>query len=303
MTVSLRCPGLYCGRELLPNGSWGECGACPRGFRANVSSLCEPCNNTPVFYDWLYLGFMTFSPLVLHWFFIDNTTPFRGRLSRGALVLHLTALLETVLAAFCTILIIEPYGKLDLKACPVTSLSDWYTLFHNPRPNYEETLHCTQEAVYPLHTMVFIFYGLCVSIMLLIRPWLVHFFLPKTGGATVYAALYFFPILTVLHAVLGGLIYYTFPYIVIVLSVISNAAHFAFKIDQSMKVHIVSTVTDIRNMIIVLGHWVMHGYGIISLTQLRDPVLHSSLLCLVPLPALFYIITARFTDPNKLHNE
>lgn len=56
------------------------------------------------------------------------------------------------------------------------------------------------------HTMVFIFYGLCVTIMLLIRPWLVHFFLPKTGGATVYAALYFFPVLAVLHAIFGGLI-------------------------------------------------------------------------------------------------
>ena len=174
MTITFRCPGLYCGRELLSNGSWSDCGACPRGFRANVSSFCVPCNNTPVFYDWLYLGFMTFSPLVLHWFCIDNTTPFRGRyntvydylmfstnillfviyalrLSRGALVLHLSALVETLLAALSTILIIEPYGRLDLKACPAKSLSDWYTLFHNPRPNYSETLHCTQEAVYPLY--------------------------------------------------------------------------------------------------------------------------------------------------------
>lgn len=68
-----------------------------------------------------------------------------------------------------------------------------------------------------------------------------------------------------------------------------------------MKFHVVSTVTDIRNMIIVLGHWVVHGYGIISLTQLGEPVFHSTLLCLVPLPAIFYIITARFTDPHKLH--
>lgn len=79
MTLSYRCPGLYCGRELFSNGSWSDCGACPRGFRANTSSFCVPCSNTPVLYDWLYLGFMTFSPLVLHWFCIDNTTPFRGR--------------------------------------------------------------------------------------------------------------------------------------------------------------------------------------------------------------------------------
>ncbi|KAF6204861.1 hypothetical protein GE061_019024 [Apolygus lucorum] len=246
---------------------------------------------------------MTFSPLVLHWFCIDNTTPFRGKLSQGALILHISALVEILLAATATILLVEPYWEFDLKACPVKSLSDWYTLFHNPRPNYDATLHCTQEAVYPLHTMVFIFYGLSVGMMSLIRPWLVHFFLPKTGGITVYAALYFFPILALLHAVFGGLIYYTFPYIVIVLSVISNAAHFAFKIDQSMKALIKSTVTNIRNLLIVLGHWVVHGYGIISLTQLGEPVFHTALLGLVPLPAVFYILTARFTDPHKLHTD
>ncbi|XP_014242603.1 JNK1/MAPK8-associated membrane protein [Cimex lectularius] len=299
----IKCPGLYCGRMPLGNGTWGECGACERGFRANDSSLCVPCGEKPVFYDWLYLGFMTFSPLVLHWFSIDNTTPFRGKLSQGALVLHLSALLETVLAALITLLLVEPFGELDLKSCPVKSLSDWYTLFHNPRPNYTELLHCTQEAVYPLHTMVFVFYGTSVLTMILLRPWLVKFFRLKTGGVTIYAALYFFPILAVFHAVFGGIIYYTFPYIVIVLSVISNAAHFAFKMDQSMTFLVISTVTDVRNLIIVLGHWVVHGYGIISLTQLGEPVLHGAFLCLVPLPALFYIVTARFTDPHKLHTD
>lgn len=299
----MKCPGLYCGRELLADGTWSECGSCPRGYRTNETSHCVPCEDRPIFYDWLYLGFMTFSPLVLHWFCIDNTTPFRGRLRKGALVLHLSALVEIALAAVATILLVEPFGELDLKACPVTSLSDWYTLFHNPRPNYTEVLHCTQEAVYPLHTMVFIFYGLSVTAMLLIRPWLVRFCLPKTGGDTIYAALYFFPILAVLHAIFGGLIYYAFPYIVIVLSIISNAAHFAFKMDQSMKFLLVNTITDVRNCMIVLGHWLVHGYGIISLTELTEPALYGSLLCLVPLPAVFYILTARFTDPHKLHTD
>ncbi|BES93188.1 Protein of unknown function (DUF766) [Nesidiocoris tenuis] len=297
-----RCPGLYCGRSLLPSGNWSDCGACPRGFRTNESSYCTPCDSQPVFYDWLYLGFMTFSPLVLHWFCIDNTTPFRGRLSQGALILHFSALVEIVIAATATLLLVEPFGEFNLKSCPVKSLSDWYTLFHNPRPNYEDVLYCTQEAVYPLHTMVFIFYALSVLMMSLIRPLLVYFCLP-TGGITVYAALYFFPILALLHTVFGGLIYYTFPYIVIVLSVISNAAHFAFKMDQRVKFLITSTVTDIRNLLIVLGHWVVHGYGIVSLTQLGEPVFHTALIGLVPLPALFYIFTARFTDPHKLHTD
>lgn len=55
------------------------------------------------------------------------------------------------------------------------------------------------------YTMVFIFYALCVVLMLVVRPWLAHF-LPKHGRMSIYAALYFFPTLAVIHAVFGGLI-------------------------------------------------------------------------------------------------
>lgn len=64
----MSCPGWYCGRM---NSSL-ECGACLRGFRRNDTTfLCEPCQDNPTFYDWLYLGFMVLLALVLHWFFID----------------------------------------------------------------------------------------------------------------------------------------------------------------------------------------------------------------------------------------
>ncbi|XP_063222209.1 JNK1/MAPK8-associated membrane protein-like [Bacillus rossius redtenbacheri] len=94
---------------------------------------------------------------------------------------------------------------------------------------------------------------------------------------------------------------YSFPYIIIILSVLSNAAHFAFKLDQSMRFLVLSTVKEPRNLLILLGHWLLHAYGIVSITQLRDPVLHGSLLALVPLPAVFYVLTARYTDPSKVH--
>lgn len=65
------CPGLYCGRVQMPDGNWGPCGACPRGFRKNATSHCVPCDFEPMLYDWMYLGFMALLVLVLHWFFID----------------------------------------------------------------------------------------------------------------------------------------------------------------------------------------------------------------------------------------
>jgi len=66
------CPGLYCGQTILDNGTLSSCGPCVRGFRRNESThICEPCLDSPQFYDWLYLGFIVLTVLVLHWFFID----------------------------------------------------------------------------------------------------------------------------------------------------------------------------------------------------------------------------------------
>lgn len=87
--------------------------------------------------------------------------------------------------------------------------------------------------------------------------------------------------------------------LVVILSVISCAYHFAVKMDQRIPSLIITTVVEPRNVVILVGHWCLHAYGLISITQLTDPTFHSLLLILVPLPALFYIFTARFTDPSN----
>lgn len=302
MNTLARCPGLYCGRELLSDGNWSECGACPRGFRANASSACVPCDDAPMFYDWLYLGFMALLTLVLHWFSIDMVS-MRRNIPKEVIALHLSALLEVLLASLIVLQVTEPIGEFTIKSCEIKALSDWYTLLHNPSPNYEATLHCTQEAVYPLYTMVFVFYALGIILMLLIRPVIVKKFMPKQGKISVYAALYFYPILALFHAVGGGLIYHSFPYIIILLSILTSATHFAFKLNQTMKSLLLSSISDIKNVIVILGHWLLHGYGVIAVATSREISIHPIILALVPLPALFYILTARFTDPHKLHIE
>lgn len=181
-----KCPGLYCGRQFTDslNGStmtWSDCGACPRGYRVNIMSdisECMPCENNPSTYDWLYLGFMAMLPLILHWFFIDLAAKERWLVShrqmlfvfvkfqlnseercffillfsftKGEIILHISAFFEVFTSAIVTLLIYEPYWTLKIHSCAVSRLSDWYTLFHNPTPNYEKKLYCTQEAVYPL---------------------------------------------------------------------------------------------------------------------------------------------------------
>ncbi|CAD7085171.1 unnamed protein product [Hermetia illucens] len=286
-----RCPGLYCGRIALGNDTWSDCGACPRGFRVNESSACIPCSESPSLYDWYYLGFMAILPLIMHWFFIDMAAKATS-FTKEQIILHTSALLEVSISAVISLLIAEPMLSFTLHSCGVVRLSDWYTLFHNPSPNYEDTLYCTQEAVYPLQTIVLIFYLFCLLFMMIIRPPLNKRYMAK-GKSAVYCALYFFPVLTVLHAVAGGLIYYAFPYLSIVISMVSNACHFSLKLKQTMDVLLKTSITELKNLVIIAGHWLLLAYGIISLRQ------HLGLLALVPFPSIFYILTVHFTDPEE----
>ncbi|CAM1154702.1 JKAMP (predicted) [Pycnogonum litorale] len=292
-----RCPGLYCGRVKFSNDTYSGCTACPRGSRPIGLSVCTPCNESPLFYDWMYLGFMAVIPLVLHWFCIDRFSKQRS-FTLEVLAFHAAALFEIICASILTLLAVDPKGQFRVTSCHVERLSDWYTLLHNPSPGYINTLHCTQEAVYPLYTMVFIYYIIALVIMLVVRLLVVRWVLPEKGRISLYIALYFMPCLLVIHAIFGGLIYYSFPYITIIMSVFSSAVHFAFRINQSMKSLVTSTFTDLRNVVILIGHWMFHAYGIIALTELKIVTVHGPLLLLIPLPAVFYVVTSRCTNPE-----
>lgn len=300
------CPGLFCGRvdrgEERDNDThrFSSCGPCPRGERA-LQSLCSPCSLSPSLYDWLYLGFIALFTLLAHWVAIDLAASHR-RLSKELLLLHGAALLEVGVSALLTLLLADPQWELAISSCKVTGLADWYPLLHNPSPNYGPSLHCTHETVYPRFSIVFVFYGLCLISMLLLRPFLASKLLPGRGRNSIYAALYFLPILALIHAVLGGVVYYSYPYITLLCSLVSCASHFAFKLDQTLRSLLLSSLTERRNLVILLGHWCLHAYGILAITELRQLTTHLSLLALVPLPALFYILTARFTDPARISN-
>lgn len=171
--TSTYCPGWYCGRRYLENGELSECGACPRGFRRNETTfICEPCQDNPLFYDWLYLGFMVLLVIVLHWFFIDMVAKgkrcchfgellkafnnaFRSRsCCKDMLILHFTALMEVVVSSVAAILLSSPVSEFKVRSCRAHTLADWYTMLHNPTPNYEKKIYCTQEAVYPLYVVL-----------------------------------------------------------------------------------------------------------------------------------------------------
>ncbi|XP_075782468.1 JNK1/MAPK8-associated membrane protein isoform X2 [Pelodiscus sinensis] len=304
MAIQPACLGLYCGRTVqYVNESteiYGNCGVCPRGQRTDDHKICRECTGSPGHYDWLYLGFMAMLPLILHWFFIEW---YSGKKSSSALFQHLTALFECSIAAIVTLLVSDPVGFLYIRSCKVVMLSDWYTMLYNPSPDYITTIHCTHEAVYPLYTIVFIYYAFCLVLMMLLRPLLVKKIACGLGKSdrfkSIYAALYFFPILTVIQAVGGGLLYYAFPYIILVLSLVTLAVYMSASEVESPKDLLVRK----KRLVVLFSHWLLHAYGIISISKLERLGQDLPLLALVPAPALFYLMTAKFTEPSRILSE
>ncbi|KAM6462637.1 JNK1/MAPK8-associated membrane protein isoform 1-T1 [Liasis olivaceus] len=297
------CLGLYCGRTVeIINGTeiHGDCGVCPRGQRSDAYKICRECMGSPERYDWLYLGFMAMLPLILHWFFIEW---YSGKKSSSALFQHITALIECSVAAIVTLLVSDPMGSLHIRSCKVMMLSDWYTMLYNPSPDYVTTIHCTHEAVYPLYTIVFIYYAFCLVLMMMLRPLLVKKIACGLGKSdrfkSIYAALYFFPILTVLQAVGGGLLYYAFPYIIIVLSLVTLVVYLSASEVETFKDLLVRK----KRLIVLFSHWLLHAYGIISISKLSNVYQDLPLLALVPAPALFYLLTAKYTEPSRILSE
>ncbi|XP_072345249.1 JNK1/MAPK8-associated membrane protein isoform X4 [Scyliorhinus torazame] len=243
---------------------------------------------------------MAMLPLVLHWFFIEW---YSGKKSSSALFQHVTALLECTVAAIVTLLVNDPMGQLKIRSCRVKMLSDWYTMLYNPSPDYINTMHCTQEAVFPLYTIIFIYYAFCLVFMMLLRPLLVKKIACGLGKSdrfkSIYAALYFFPILTVLQAVGGGLLYYAFPYIILVLSLVTLAVYMSASEIQTYK----DLITRKKRLVVLFSHWMLHAYGIISISRLDKLDQDLPLLALVPTPALFYLLTAKYTEPSRILTE
>uniref|UniRef100_A0A8V0Z0Y3 JNK1/MAPK8-associated membrane protein n=1 Tax=Gallus gallus TaxID=9031 RepID=A0A8V0Z0Y3_CHICK len=153
------------------------------------------------------------------------------------------------------------------------------------------------------YTIVFIYYAFCLVLMMLLRPFLVKKIACGLGKSdrfkSIYAALYFFPVLTVLQAVGGGLLYYAFPYIILVLSLVTLAVYLSASEVESFKDLLVRK----KRLVVLLSHWLLHAYGIISIPKLDKLEQDLPLLALVPAPAIFYLMTAKYTEPSRILSE
>nr|CAB3257702.1 JNK1/MAPK8-associated membrane protein [Phallusia mammillata] len=321
------CPGRYCGRLLVNTTAgvpiWGECGACPSGFRVNMEYHCSQCTGKPTLFQWLYLGFMATLPLVLHWFYLLHK---HTEWKKNVAIQCGFAFIETTLAAVFTLLSFEPKGSLSLVTCSVQQISDWYTIFFNPRIKFVETVRCSQEAVYPLYSIIFLFYLFSLALMLFLRPTLAARFLTseadkKKCNVAIYAALYFHPILVVIHAICAGLIYYAYPYLTILATMTGLAVYAVYwdmKVSRNVDFSLIFAITmcfclqkpkdvfgehRVQNIFIILWHLTTLAYSIIALgNAYTTSFTYTSFayLAFVPLPLLFLLLTEQCTDPNHI---
>ncbi|KFP06452.1 JNK1/MAPK8-associated membrane protein, partial [Calypte anna] len=283
---------------LSVNGSvetYGDCGVCPRGQRTDENKICRECMGSPDHYDWLYLGFMALLPLVLHWFFIEWYSGKKRTLAQEPKeVVESFQLWSGVSGDIPT-----PPGCVPVSPTLGDPARCSFEVPSNPKPSVIQCRSCN----FAQYTIVFIYYAFCLVLMMLLRPLLVKKIACGLGKSdrfrSIYAALYFFPILTVLQAVGGGLLYYAFPYIILVLSLVTLAVYMSASEVESFKDLLVRK----KRLVVLFSHWLLHAYGIISISKLDKLEQDLPLLALVPAPALFYLMTAKYTEPSRILSE
>ncbi|XP_028402899.1 JNK1/MAPK8-associated membrane protein-like [Dendronephthya gigantea] len=280
-----KCLGQYCGRL---NGT--ECGRCPRGYRTD-GYFCRECLNNPTLYDWLYLGFMALVTTLMHYTFNYQYS----RTQKHMVIMQISATLESLLSGLFTLLVTEPKGSLLIHTCEVKKLSDWYTVFFNPKPDHVNEIRCTQEAVYPLYSMVLYYYAFCVLLLLVFRPLISMKLCESQGSKCIYAALYFLPITAMIHATCAGLLYYSYPYLLLIGSILSTAILLAMKKIANFK----DLLAKKDVIVILIGHWILHAFSLIALTEWSEPSVNGPLFLMVFFPSVFYIMTVKLSSPNK----
>ncbi|CAF0715306.1 unnamed protein product [Brachionus calyciflorus] len=311
------CPGKYCARSLInsTNCIFSECQKCERGYRSNKDyDLCLECNEHAKLYDYMYLLFMFNVTVILHFYYIDksfsNLKKKKNNLSTKKIaIIYALPLIECILSLCLSILVFPPFGSILLTSCNINGMEDWYSVFYNPQVDYYNQLNCTHEVVYPFYSLVMVFLLLVIFNMLLIRTVAKKFVFDNNIyniflNKSTFAALYFIPILFLVHTIAGGIIYYTYPFATIVGFLISNNFHLtsAFKenFQKSRIINSLKLLVNKRNLFIQLIHVYFYLFAIISLTKLQSVYDLLYLLC-VPIPLVFFFISYKHSDPKRLN--
>lgn len=306
-SVLRACPG-FCGRiatSAVGNITYSSCQACSWGSRSwGSSTLCTVCVQPLPLYDWLYLLFIAVVPLLLYSLFIYIYTP--KHCSRKLKFAHyLCCFTECSLSSVLSLLVVPPKGSLLLYGCPKWSLREWYPVFYNPVINHTYTLRCAHEIVFPLYSLPFIYLAFCLLTLFTLRSCLYAtvFKNSAVNSKPYYAALHILPLLALTHFIFAGLLYYSFPFITLLSSLIINAAHMAIVRGRRIGTVCKKAFLRLKNVVMLFIHMALFGFSLVVLMlnfSFGKPFLVIPVLC-VPLPFLYYCLIAGLSHPKFVH--
>ncbi|CAP29295.1 Protein CBR-JAMP-1 [Caenorhabditis briggsae] len=304
-TTQPACLG-FCGRsfistnyseEATSTSSLSQCGACSFGYRSNATSICVPCETPLQAYDWMYLLFIALLPLLLHMQFIRVARKY-CRTRYYEVSEYLCVILENVIACVISVLIYPPRFSFFLNGCEKTGLKEWYPACYNPKIGYTKTMRCTYEVVFPLYSITFVHHMILMGAIFTLRSILYCAMLYKAYNAKpYYLAIVSVPLLVMIHSVLSGLIFYSFPYILLIGSLWAMCFHLALEGKRPLKEMIVRLATSPTHWVFLTITMLMLSFGVVALITPLDIQYRWSLLCLVPVPLVFYLITIPFSNP------
>lgn len=121
--------------------------------------------------------------------------------------------LEVMIASVVASLLQTPVGEIAMHSCGMSQISDWYPYLHNPRPRSTYTLHCANEAAFPLVTWILTMLAINLILIFVLRwPVFEKAQIFTVSHRPMFTSLYAMPILAIVCMIFGGLIYYAFPY-------------------------------------------------------------------------------------------
>ncbi|CAL2045385.1 CBN-JAMP-1 protein [Caenorhabditis brenneri] len=311
-TTPSACLG-FCGRTILLSNysedlasasttsfssSLSRCGPCSFGYRNNAVSICEPCDTPLQPYDWMYLLFVAILPLLLHMQFIRAARKY-CRTRYFEVSEYLCVILENVIACIIAVLVYPPRFSFLLNGCTKTDIKEWYPACYNPRIGFTKTMRCTYEVVFPLYSITFIHHLILIAATLVLRSTLYCALLYKAYNAKpFYAAIISVPILAAMHAIFSGVVFYSFPYILLIGSLWAMCFHLALEGKRPFKEMIVRLATSPTHLAFLSISMLMLSFGVVAIITPLDFPYRWSLLCVVPVPFIFYLVTIPFTNPT-----
>jgi len=311
------CPG-FCGKVHRNTSDPGlgltECLACPWGTRVfDTSPICKECTHPVKGYDLAFLIFHALAPFLINCLFIKASSVGSKRqkkFPRIWIVLQfVSAALESSLALLFSLLIYKPIGSLEVYTCQKQHLYEWYPMLYNPIINYTLTMKCSSEIVYPLYSLPFANLAFNLANLLVFRTALYSISCSKSPkklpAEPYYAVLWTLPLIAVFHAIFSGIIYYTFPYILLFASLTFNALHFAYEGRKNIQQLIEAIFKDPEHLLTLAFHMALFGFSLYALYlstssyfEFSKAKAYGLIGALLPLPSIFYILTVKLTIPS-----